>query len=66
MSTIEKLKADIERLPGDEVAELARWLSERQWERWDTQIKADSRAGSLDFLINEARAQKSEGSLKNL
>ncbi|MDD9989610.1 MAG: hypothetical protein OXQ31_25315 [Spirochaetaceae bacterium] len=65
MSTIEELKAEIERLPGDERAELARWLSERQWERWDTQIKADSRAGSLDFLIHEARAEKSEGSLKN-
>ena len=59
MSTIEKLKAEIERLPGDQFAELARWLSERQWERWDTQIKADSRAGSLDFLVNEARAEKS-------
>ena len=66
MSTIEQLKAEIERLPGDERAELARWLSERQWERWDTRIKADSRAESLDFLINEARAEKSEGSLKNL
>lgn len=66
MSTIEELKAEIERLPGDERAELARWFSERQWERWDTQIKADSRVGSLDFLIDEARAEKSEGSLKNL
>jgi len=66
VSTIEQLKAEIERLPGDERAELARWLSERQWERWDTRIKADSRAESLDFLINEARAEKSEGSLKNL
>lgn len=54
MSTIEKLKAEIERLPDDEVAELARWLSERYWERWDMQIKADSRSGSLDFLIEEA------------
>ncbi len=66
MSTIEELKAVIERLPGDERAELARWLSERQWEIWDTQIKSDSRAGSLGFLIDEARAEKSEGSLKNL
>ena len=65
MSPIEKLKAEIERLPGDDVAELARWLSERQWERWDTRIKADSRAESLDFLIDEARGEKSEGSIKN-
>ena len=64
MSTFEKLKAGIERLPGDELGELARWLSERQRERRDTQIKADSRAGRLDFLIDEARAEHSEGSLK--
>lgn len=66
MSTIDELKSEIERLPGEQRAELARWLSERQWERWDARIKADSRAGSLDFLIDEARAEKSEGGLKNL
>ena len=45
MSKIDELKVDIERLPGEEVAELFRWLSEKEWENWDEEIKADSQAG---------------------
>jgi hypothetical protein len=66
MSRIDELKAEIERLPSEEFAELFRWLSEKEWERWDRQIEADSRAGRLDFLIHEAREEKSKGKLKDL
>ena len=58
MSKIDQLKADIETLPGEEFAELFRWLSEQDWERWDKEIEADSQAGRLDFLVRAAREQK--------
>jgi len=66
MAKIDELKADIERLPSEQFAELFRWLSEREWEGWDTEIEADSQAGRLDFLLREAREAKTQGNLKDL
>lgn len=66
MSKVEELKNEIERLPKDEFAELARWLSQKDWERWDREIEADSEAGKLDFLVREARDAKAKGTLKDL
>jgi hypothetical protein len=55
MSKIDELKADIERLPSEELAEL--FPSEKEWESWDKEIEADSQAGRLDFLVREAREE---------
>ena len=66
MSKIDELKAEIERLPSMEFAELFRWLSEKDWERWDQEIEADSQAGRLDFLVRETREEKAKGTLKDL
>ena len=66
MSKVEKLKSEIERLPKDEFAELVRWLSEKDWERWDKEIEADSEGGKLDFLVREALDAKAKGTLKDL
>jgi hypothetical protein len=66
MSKIDVLKAEIERLPNKEFAELFRWLSDQDWERWDREIEADSQAGRLDFLVREAREEKAQGTLKDL
>jgi hypothetical protein len=66
MSKVEELKADIERLPGEEVSELFRWLSEKEWESWDKEIEADSEAGKLDFLVREAHEGKARFSGKEL
>ena len=66
MSKVDDLKAEIERLPGKELAELNRWLSEKDWERWDEEIAADSHAGRLDFLVREASEEKTKGTLKDL
>ncbi len=38
----------------------------KDWERWDKEIEADSRAGRLDFLEREAREEKAKGTLKGL
>jgi Fe-S cluster biosynthesis and repair protein YggX len=66
MSKIDQLKAEIERLPNEEFAEIFRWLSEKGWERWDKEIDADSEAGRLNFLVREAREEKAKGTLKDL
>ena len=66
MSKLENLKAEIESLPREELAEIIRWLSEKDWERWDKEIEADSAAGRLDFLVREAREEKAKGTLKAL
>jgi len=66
MAKLDELKADIERLPSEDFAELFRWLSEKEWQSWDKQIEADSEAGRLDFLVREARAEKARGTLKDL
>ena len=65
-SKIDKLKAEIESLPEEEVVEIVRWLRERDWELWDREIERDSRAGKLEFLVREAREQKSKGTLRDL
>ena len=66
MSKIDELKADIERLPSEEMAELFRWLSEKEWESWDKEMEADSQSGRLDFLVREASREKARGTLKEL
>jgi hypothetical protein len=66
MSKIDKLKTEIESLPSEEFAEIFRWLSEKDWERWDKEIDADSQAGRLDFLVREAQEDKAKGNLKDL
>ena len=66
MSKIDELKATLESLPSEELAEIFRWLSEKEWERWDREIEADSQSGKLDFLIGEAREKKAQGKLKDL
>jgi len=66
MSKVDELMAEIERLPGEEFTELFRWLSEKDWERWDKEIEADSQSGRLDFLMRQAREEKARGTLKDL
>lgn len=66
MSKVDKLKTEIEGLPEKEFTELVRWLSEKDWERWDKQIEADSEAGKLDFLVREALDAKAKRTLKDL
>ncbi len=66
MSKVDQLKTEIERLPKEEFSELVRWLSEKDWERWDKEVEADSETGRLDFLVREALAEKAKGTLKDL
>ena len=46
--------------------QLRKWISEFDWERWNSQIEADSEAGRLEFLIAEAREAGERGALDEL
>ena len=63
---LEEIQVAIESLPYEEYSRLRQWFSERDWEKWDRQIEADSESGKLDFLIEEALTEKAKGSLKEL
>jgi hypothetical protein len=66
MSKVDELKTEIERLPKEDFTELVRWLSEKDWERWDKEIETDSEAGKLDFLVREGLEAKTKKTLKDL
>jgi len=66
MSTVEEILRSIESLSEEEYTRLREWFSERDWEKWDRQIKADSESGKLDFLIKESRDEKAKGRLKEI
>ncbi len=66
MPKVEEIESAIESLSEEEYVRLRKWFSERDWEKWDRQIEADSEAGKLDFLAKEARDEKANGKIKEL
>ena len=62
MSKVEEILCSIESLSDEEYSQLREWFSERDWEKWDKQIEADSKSGKLDFLVKEALDEKLKGS----
>ena len=66
MSRVEELQTAITSLAPAEYACLRQWFAERDWEQWDRQIEEDAESGKLDFLIEEAMAEKAQGRLQDL
>lgn len=64
MSSITEIQQAILSLPKADYHQLRHWFNELDWERWDQQIEADSKSGTLDFLIAEAFEAKEKGTLK--
>jgi hypothetical protein len=64
LTKLEELKTVISSLPDEEYRQFRRWFLESDWERWDREIEEDSRAGRLDFLMEEALAAKRKGTLQ--
>ena len=63
MTEISEIQRAILSLPESDYAKLREWLAEIDWERWDREIEADSKAGRLDFLAAEADEAKKSGSV---
>ena len=66
MSKVEEIKQAIDTLPEEDYVLLRQWFSEKDWQKWDAQIAADSRAGKLDFLQKEALDAKATKKLREL
>jgi len=66
MTRLEEIVTAVSNLPEKEYSQFRQWFLERDWERWDRQIEADSASGRLDFLAREAREAKKDGKLRNL
>ncbi len=60
MSKVDELEKAIDALPEEEYIQLRQWFSEKDWLKWDQQIKADSKSGKLNFLLQEALEAKSK------
>jgi hypothetical protein len=66
MSALAQIEAQIEQLDPKAFEELRDWFLHHMHERWDRQIEADSAAGKLDFLIEEAVQAEQRGETRPL
>ncbi|OGW43554.1 MAG: hypothetical protein A2Y66_01090 [Nitrospirae bacterium RBG_13_41_22] len=66
MSRVEEIKEAIDTLPEEEYIQLRQWFSEKDWQKWDQQIVADSETRKLDFLLKEVVEAKSKNKLREL
>lgn len=66
MSTVEEIKSAISALSEEDCIHLREWLSGKDWEQWEEEIERDSSSGKLDFLMEEAAAEKNRGRLRKL
>ncbi|MDE2670005.1 MAG: hypothetical protein OXI51_10170 [Chloroflexota bacterium] len=55
MSTLVEIQRAILNLPEGDYRQLRKWFGDLDWERWDGHVETDSEAGTLDFLVEEAR-----------
>lgn len=66
MSKVDEIKQAIDALTEEDYVQLRLWFSEKDWQKWDKQLEADSESGKLDSLIKEAHNEKAKGKLKGI
>lgn len=66
MTDVQFIESQIERLDDEAFAQLRVWFIEYNHARWDRQIEADSTAGELDFLAEEALEEHRAGKTRPL
>jgi hypothetical protein len=66
MGKVEKIEREIRELTREELAELREWFAAFDADAWDRQIEADTRAGKLDALAEEALKAYEAGKTKKL
>jgi len=66
MRKIQEIEEQIQKLSREEFAELREWLLEQDSKAWDVQIEADAKAGKLEHLISEAKAEYTAGKAREL
>ena len=61
MGKVENIESQIAALSAEELAEFRAWFTEFDQRRWDRRIAADAKAGRLDAMVAEARADYDAG-----
>lgn len=60
-----EIKQAVAELPPQELTALTAFLVQLDNAVWDKQIEADSAAGKLDFLFEEAEKERADGTLRD-
>lgn len=66
MTTVEDIEKAVEKLPADQLARFRAWFEEFDAARFDAKIERDAKAGKLDQLAREARADFRAGRAREL
>ena len=66
MLAIEDIEKEILALPKNKYADFRQWFLDLDYKSWDKEIEKDSESGKLDFLMQEATAEKESGQLRPL
>ncbi len=66
MDALEHLEQQVLQLSSEDLEKFRAWFLELDHQLWDKEIEADARAGKLDHLINEARAELKAGKTRAL
>ena len=64
--SVQELEDAIAKLPPDQLAVLSEWFDDYQGDAWDQQIEADAKAGRLNALVREAKAEIAAGRTRPL
>ena len=59
MTTVQKIKTDIQALPHEDYMSLLSWIHERDWEEWDKQLEMTLHQENLIFLYMRRWKKKS-------
>lgn len=63
--SLAEIKQAVAELPPQELTALTAFLVQLDDAAWDKQIGADSAAGKLDFLFEEAEKERADGMLRD-
>ncbi|MDX8526719.1 hypothetical protein RFM68_19660 [Mesorhizobium sp. MSK_1335] len=66
MTKLEQIEKSVAELSTEELRAFAAWFEALQADLWDKQIEADAKAGRLNKLVAEARAEIAAGKLRDL
>jgi hypothetical protein len=61
MSTVREIEDAVQRLTEEDRKVFRAWFAEFDAKEWDRQLENDVRAGQLDWLVEEARLAKQDG-----
>jgi len=64
--SIEELEKAVATLPPEDYRSFRDWFADYDMDQWDKQIEADSKAGRLDAMINQALEDYNAGRATDL